>query len=116
VGTPEAVPEVVEEWPLTALLRAARSVLGAEIRRALAVGGYDDLPPDGPYVIGWMARTSAPLGDIIMQLGVSKQAAGQLVDAWWCAAIWTAASIPVTGGGCWYGSPSAAPPPRKSSG
>jgi DNA-binding MarR family transcriptional regulator len=71
---------VVEDWPLTALLRGARAVFAAEIRRALTEGGYDDLPPNGPYVIGGMARTSAPLGDVITQLGVSKQAAGQLVD------------------------------------
>jgi DNA-binding MarR family transcriptional regulator len=70
----------VEDWPLTAMLRGARSVFAAEIRRALAEGGYDDLPPNGPYVIGGMTRTSAPLGEVIAQLGVSKQAAGQLVD------------------------------------
>jgi DNA-binding MarR family transcriptional regulator len=70
----------IEDWPLTALLRGARAVFAAEIRRALADGGYDDLPPNGPYVIGGMARTSAPLGEVILQLGVSKQAAGQLVD------------------------------------
>jgi DNA-binding MarR family transcriptional regulator len=71
----------IEGWPLTALLRGARAVFAAEIRRALTGGGYDDLPPNGPYVIGGMARTSAQLGDVILQLGASKQAAGQLVDA-----------------------------------
>ena len=76
-----AVEGGIEAWPLTALLRGARAVFTAEIRRALAQRGYDDLPPNGPYVIGGMARTSAPLADIIVQLGVSKQAAGQLVDA-----------------------------------
>jgi DNA-binding MarR family transcriptional regulator len=40
----------------------------------------DDLPPNGPFVIGAIARTSAPLGSIVRQLGGSKQAAGQLVD------------------------------------
>ena len=40
----------------------------------------DDLPPNGPFVIGAIARTSAPLGTIVRQLGGSKQAAGQLVD------------------------------------
>lgn len=69
-----------EDWPLTALLRGARSVFAAEIRQALAESGYDDLPPNGPYVIGGMARTSAPLSDVIVRLGVSKQSAGQLVD------------------------------------
>jgi DNA-binding MarR family transcriptional regulator len=71
----------VEEWPLTALLRGARAVFAAKIRRALSECGYEDLPPNGPYVIGGMARTSAPLADVIRQLGASKQAAGQLVDA-----------------------------------
>jgi len=32
-------------------------------------------------VIGAIARTGAPLGQVIKELGVSKQAAGQLVDA-----------------------------------
>jgi MarR family len=72
---------VIEDWPLTALLRGARAVFAAEIRRALADAGHDDLPPNGPYVVGGMARTSAPLADVIVQLGVSKQAAGQLVDS-----------------------------------
>ena len=85
----------IEDWPLTALLRGARAAFGSAIRRALAGGGYDDLPPNGPYVIGAIARsdaarsdaarsdaarTSAPLAAVVRQLGVSKQAAGQLVD------------------------------------
>src|SRR6185437_8346268 len=68
------------EWPLTALLRGARAVIGSVIRRALDDAGYDDLPPNGPYVIGAIARTSAPLASVVRQLGVSKQAGGQLVD------------------------------------
>jgi DNA-binding MarR family transcriptional regulator len=70
----------IDDWPLTALLRGARAVFAAEIRRALADAGYEDIPPNGPYVIGGMARASAPLADVIVRLGVSKQAAGQLVD------------------------------------
>ncbi len=31
-------------------------------------------------MIGGMARTGAPLGELIKQMGVSKQAGGQLVD------------------------------------
>jgi DNA-binding MarR family transcriptional regulator len=70
----------IEDWPLPALLRGARSTYGSAIRGALSEPGYDDLPPNGPYVIGAIARTAAPLGSVIRQLGVSKQAAGQLVD------------------------------------
>jgi DNA-binding MarR family transcriptional regulator len=71
----------VDQVSLPALLRAARSTYGSAIRRALAEVGCDDVPRNGIYVVGAIARTGAPLGDIIQQLGVSKQAAGQLVDA-----------------------------------
>jgi DNA-binding MarR family transcriptional regulator len=63
-----------------ALLRAARSTYGAAIRSALTEVGCDDLPRNGAYVIGGIARTGSPLSEIIQELGVSKQAAGQLVD------------------------------------
>ena len=76
-GATEAPPE---QWPLTALLRGARAVFGRAIRQALADAGCDDLPPNGPYVLGAVARTGAPLAQVIRQLGVSKQTAGQLVD------------------------------------
>jgi DNA-binding MarR family transcriptional regulator len=68
------------EVTLPALLRAARKAYGAAIRSALADAGCDDVPSNGSYVIGAIARTGAPLSDIIQWLGVSKQAAGQLVD------------------------------------
>jgi DNA-binding MarR family transcriptional regulator len=65
---------------LPALLRAARDVYGAAIRAALIEAGYDDVPRNGIYVIGAIARFDLPLGRIIRELRVSKQAAGQLVD------------------------------------
>lgn len=65
---------------LPALLRAARAAYGTAIRAALADAGCDDVPRNGIYVISAIARTGAPLSDVITQLGVSKQAAGQLVD------------------------------------
>ena len=43
--------------------------------------GFDDLPKNGPYVVGAIAHAGLPLSRIIVQLGLSKQAAGQLVDA-----------------------------------
>jgi DNA-binding MarR family transcriptional regulator len=70
----------VEEWSLPALLRAARRTYGTAIREALAEAGLDDIPRNGIFVIGAIARTGAPLSEIIEQLGASKQAAGQLVD------------------------------------
>jgi DNA-binding MarR family transcriptional regulator len=73
-------PEWFEEVSMPALLRAARGAYGSAIRAALAEAECDDVPPNGSYVIGALARTGAPLGDIIRSLGVSKQAAGQVVD------------------------------------
>jgi DNA-binding MarR family transcriptional regulator len=70
-----------EEWTIPALLRGARRTYGTVIRQALAEAGHDDMPRNGSYVISAIARTGAPLGSIITALGVSKQAAGQLVDS-----------------------------------
>lgn len=69
-----------EEVALPALLRAARRVYGGAIRTALSKAGYDDIPKNGIFVLGAIARAGAPLSRIIGDLGMSKQAAGQLVD------------------------------------
>lgn len=71
----------IQEVPLAALLRWGRAAMGGAMRRALEAAGYDDLPRNGLYVIGALARGSVPLSQIIAELRVSKQAAGQLVDA-----------------------------------
>ncbi len=64
-----------------ALLRHSRSVYGDAMRRALAAAGYDDVPANGLYVIGGLAlNEEIPLGQLIGDLRISKQAAGQLVD------------------------------------
>jgi DNA-binding MarR family transcriptional regulator len=65
---------------LPALLRAARTAYGSAIREALNEAGLDGIPKNGIFVIGAISRTGAPLADIIAELGVSKQSAGQLVD------------------------------------
>lgn len=65
---------------MPALLRGARRVYGAAIREALARAGYDDIPKNGVFVLGAIARMGAPLSEIIGHLGASKQAGGQLVD------------------------------------
>jgi DNA-binding MarR family transcriptional regulator len=66
---------------MPALLRHARTTYGVAMRSALAAGGYDDVPANGMYVIGALAWGEAPLSQIIRELRVSKQTAGQLVDA-----------------------------------
>lgn len=68
------------DLPLAALLRAARATLGRAIRSALEDAGYEDLPANGPYVMSATAVAGVPLALIIERLGLSKQAAGHLVD------------------------------------
>jgi len=72
---------------LPALLRHARTTYGRAMRRALADAGCDDVPKNGLYVIGGLAlgplnggANGVPLGALVRDLDVSKQAAGQLVD------------------------------------
>jgi DNA-binding MarR family transcriptional regulator len=69
-----------DEVAFPALLRSARTTYGSAIGSSLSEAGFDDVPRNGAFVIGSIARTGAPLSDIIKELGVSKQAAGQLVD------------------------------------
>jgi DNA-binding MarR family transcriptional regulator len=51
-------------------------------RTALDAAGDDDIPKNGLYVIGGLARETGghPLSQVIEELQLSKQAAGQLVD------------------------------------
>ncbi|WCT74393.1 MarR family transcriptional regulator [Sphingomonas naphthae] len=67
---------------LPALLRHARTTYGAAMRRALAREGYDDIPGNGLYVIGGLALGDGgiPIGQLVRDLGITKQGAGQLVD------------------------------------
>ncbi len=67
---------------LPVLLRHARTTYGAAMRKALDESGYDDIPGNGLYVIGGLALgvPDIPLGQLIKELRISKQAAGQLVD------------------------------------
>lgn len=72
-----------EEIVMPALLRHARATYGLAMRQSLEEAGFDDIPKNGLYVIGGLAMGAGgvPLGQLVKELGVSKQAAGQLVDA-----------------------------------
>jgi len=67
---------------MPALLRHARLAYGVSMRAALDAAGYDDLPKNSLYVIGGLAHETGahPLGQLIEELQLSKQSAGQLVD------------------------------------
>jgi DNA-binding MarR family transcriptional regulator len=76
----ENTNERVRKVGLPGLLRAARNTYGAAIRKAVEDAGFSDVPRNGLYVLGAISRGGSQLADIIKELGVSKQAAGQLVD------------------------------------
>jgi DNA-binding MarR family transcriptional regulator len=65
---------------LPVLMRGAGLAYAAAVRQALAEVGYDDLPRDGAFVLSVIAPPGVPLGTVIERLGISKQAAGALVD------------------------------------
>lgn len=73
----------LSDIPLPALLRHARAAYGSAMRGALEDAGYNDIPKNGLYVIGGLALGAGdiPLAVLIRDLRISKQAAGQLVDA-----------------------------------
>ncbi|HEY4458318.1 MAG TPA: MarR family transcriptional regulator [Pseudonocardiaceae bacterium] len=65
---------------IPALMRAARGSYGHAVTEALIAAGYEDLPRNGPFVIGGMANQGGSAVDMIRGLGVSRQAASQLID------------------------------------
>jgi DNA-binding MarR family transcriptional regulator len=46
----------------------------------LAAAGFEDLPRNGPFVLGGMAHHGGSAVEMIRGLGVSRQAASQLID------------------------------------
>lgn len=66
--------------PLPALIRHARGAFSLAIRNELREGDFEDLPANGAYVLGGMASQHVAASQLLGELGVSKQAASQLVD------------------------------------
>jgi DNA-binding MarR family transcriptional regulator len=69
-----------DEVVIPALLRAARGSYGHAIRARLADAGFEDLPRNGAYVLGGIVNHGGSAGGLVRELGVSKQAASQLID------------------------------------
>ena len=69
-----------EEVVIPALLRAARGSYAHAIKTRLAAAGFDDLPRNGGFVLGGMGNHGGSASDMIDGLGVTKQAASQLID------------------------------------
>src|ERR1700684_2113614 len=69
-----------DDASIPALLRGARGSYAHTIAAYLAEAGCDDLPRNGPFVLGGMANHRASAVDMIRGLGVTRQAASQLID------------------------------------
>jgi DNA-binding MarR family transcriptional regulator len=65
---------------IPALLRGARGAYANAIAAMLTAAGFEDLPRNGPFVLGGMANHGDSAVDMIRGLGVSRQAASQLID------------------------------------
>jgi DNA-binding MarR family transcriptional regulator len=70
-----------EDPPLTVLLRAARRTVADRVRHGLDIEGFSDLPPNGPFVLSALAFGDGQLSEVMAHLGITKQAASQLVDS-----------------------------------
>lgn len=64
---------------MPSLLRAARSTYARAVRQALADDGYADVPRNGAFVLASSADRSSA-GAMQESLGITKQAASQLID------------------------------------
>jgi DNA-binding MarR family transcriptional regulator len=74
-----------EEVPVLQLMREARDVYRDAVRRALDGAGCDDIPRNGAFVLAGLDHSApepafSPQADVVASLGLSKQAASQLID------------------------------------
>jgi DNA-binding MarR family transcriptional regulator len=73
-------PREIEDLSIPALLRAARGSYAHAVRAQLAAAGYEDMPRNGSYIIGGIVNQGVNASQLVRELGVSKQAASQLID------------------------------------
>jgi DNA-binding MarR family transcriptional regulator len=74
-----------EDVPVPQLMHEARDVYRGAIRRALEASGCDDIPRTAVFVLAGLDHRASeaafsPQADVVASLGLSKQAASQLVD------------------------------------
>jgi|SRR5580658_5815666 DNA-binding MarR family transcriptional regulator len=63
------------------LLRAARKAYGNAVHDAFEDAGFDDVPRNGAYVLARSYDSTSPIARLTRELGISKQAVSQLIDA-----------------------------------
>lgn len=61
-------------------MRSARGAYARVIQAQLSAAGFEDLPRSGPFVLGGMVNWGATVADMVSGLGVTRQAASQLID------------------------------------
>ena len=74
-----------EDVPLPQLMREARDVYRHALRRALEDAGCDDIPRNAVFALASFDPRApetafSPQADLVASLGLSKQAASQLID------------------------------------
>jgi DNA-binding MarR family transcriptional regulator len=74
-----------EDVPLPWLMREARDVYRDAVRQTLTNAGCDDVPRNGVFVLASLDQSIPapkfnPQADVVASLGLSKQAASQLID------------------------------------
>jgi DNA-binding MarR family transcriptional regulator len=74
-----------EDVPLPQLMREAREAYREAVGRALADAGCDDLPRNALFVLTGLDHRApeaafSPQASVVASLGMSKQAASQLID------------------------------------
>jgi len=74
-----------ENVSLPSLMREARDVYRTAVRQALTDAGCDDVPRNGVVVLAGLDQSVpepkfSPQADVVASLGLSKQAASQLID------------------------------------
>jgi len=74
-----------EDVPVPRLMREARDVYRDAVRRALEAAGCDDIPRNAVFALAGLDHQApeaafSSQADIVASLGLSKQAASQLID------------------------------------
>ena len=69
------------EFATPTLMRAARGAYARSIRAQLHAIGVDDLPRNGAFILAGIDTAGGPRQDLPGELGVTKQAVSQVVDA-----------------------------------
>jgi DNA-binding MarR family transcriptional regulator len=69
----------IDDIPIPALLRAARGAYGTAVRASLAASGFDDLPPNGPFVLGGIVNHGENVRDLLRGLGMNRERGRELL-------------------------------------